>query len=534
MDRNNSINFDYAIKLNKMKVKPFETKEIEKKSCLRHEILDTISSCKNAYYGSSTVAWLAQKKNEECFKKSGFMFYSVKTNYTPPTASPTKADNLAVRYRSCFIDKDNGVTCFDYLRSLGSPLPDSCEDVVELEFTIGNIGERCIRLRQVEVSKNGDWNQELNLDHLSNAEKKLCGGEEISVYSKYTIDMCDMYNNGKTKTNYEFLINDQSVENEQFVLPDIGSLGLTGVPTIVPTIVPTVSANIIVRYVSCFIDRKSDLTCFDYLRSIGSPLPTSCPIDVELKFIVENTEDSETRCEKINVIKVSKNSGWKKPLSLDFLANDDRLLCGGENLSVYTEGSIDMCSMYRKGQTSINYDFFINEGSTGGDKFILPNINIIGLTNSPTSAPTEECAISLAIKCYFQPDNKIGKGRHKVPCDQINTTEGTCIRSIMFRHISVNVFEDETGQLNLLESSLRNGLKNLTLVSPDEPVILEPNKRFMFEYVMPNVNLCEEEGLTFHSTAHIEASWGAKTCSRTKRISYTSPAIPKEDKFMNL
>jgi len=524
MDKNNPIEFDYAIKLNKVKVKPFKTNVIEKKSCLRHEITDTISSCKNAQYGASTVAWLAQKKNEECFKKSGFMFYRVKTNYSPPTASPTKRDDLKVRYKSCFIDKDSDVTCSDYLRSLGSPLPDSCEIVVEFEFIIGNDGEKCRRVNQVEVSRNGGWNKVLNLSHLSNAQKKLCGGDKISVYSKYTMDMCNMYKIGRTKMNYEFLINDQFVGNEQFILPKIESLGLTAVPTSAPT-APT---NIVVSYDSCFIDRNSDLTCFDYLRSLGNPLPSSCPIDIELKFIIKNKEKYGKRCEKMNDIKVSKNSGWKKSLSLDFLTNDERLLCGGENISVYKEGSIDMCRMYSQNQATIYYDFYINERSTGGDKFILPPINTLNLTSPPTNAPTEECAISLAIKCYFQPDHKIGKGRHTVPCDQINTTEGICIRSVMFRHLSVNVFEDEPGQLNLLKSSLRNGEVDLELVSPDNPVILNPSERFKLEYVIPEVNLCKEEGLTFESTAHIEASWGSKTCSRTKRISYISPIIPFE------
>jgi len=245
-------------------------------------------------------------------------------------------------------------------------------------------------------------------------------------------------------------------------------------------------------------------------------------------FIVKNNEKSGKRCERMNAINVSKNSGWKKSLPLDFLTNDERLLCGGENISVYKEGSIDMCSMYSKKQATINYDFYINERSTGGDKFILPPINTLNLTSPPTSAPTEECAISLAIKCYFQPDHKIGKGRHTVPCDQFNTTEGTCVRSVMFRHLSVNVFEDEPGQLNLLKSSLRNGEVDLELVSPDKPVILNPSERFKFEHVIHEVNLCKEVGLTFESTAHIEASWGSKTCNRNKRISYTSPIIPVE------
>jgi len=328
-----------------------------------------------------------------------------------------------------------------------------------------------------------------------------------------------MYNVGKTKMDYEFLINNQSFGKEQLILPSLGSLGLTGVSTSLPTD-PT---NTVVTYDSCFIQTTSDLICFDYLRTLGSPLPTTCPINSILKFIIKNNENSEKRCENIDNIKVSKNSGWKKSLSLDSLRNDERLLCGGENISVYKEGTIDLCRMYSQRHAVVNYDFYINERSIGGDKFILPPITSLNLTSLPTSAPTEECAISLAIKCYFQPDRKIGKGRHTVPCDQISTTEGTCIRSIMFRHLTVNVFENEPGQLNLLTSSLRNGEVNLELVSPDKPVILRPSEKFKFEYVIPEVNICKEKGLVFESTAHIEATWGSKTCSRTKRISYTSP-----------
>merc|ERR1712048_1435975 len=184
--------------------------------------------------------------------------------------------------------------------------------------------------------------------------------------------------------------------------------------------------------------------------------------------------------------------------------------------------TIDLCRMYNQGDLSINYNFYLNERSLGSDKFTLPPLNTLNLTSPPTSSPTEEFAISLAIKCFFQP-HKIGKGRHTVPCDQISTTEGTCIRSIMFRHLTVNVFENEPGQLNLLTSSLRNSEVNLELVSPDKPVILRPSEKFKFEYVIPEVDLCKEKGLTFESTAHIEATWGTKTCSRTKRISYKSP-----------
>merc|ERR1739845_154258 len=150
--------------------------------------------------------------------------------------------------------------------SLGSPLPQSCDIVVELEFIIINKGKKCRRVSQVEVSKRGSKNKVLRLDHLSNTQKKLCAGDKVPVYSKYSLDMCNMYNVGKTKMDYEFLINNQSFGKEQLILPSLGSLGLTGVSTSLPTD-PT---NTVVTYDSCFIQTTSDLICFDYLRTLGS------------------------------------------------------------------------------------------------------------------------------------------------------------------------------------------------------------------------------------------------------------------------
>merc|ERR1712137_619349 len=117
----------------------------------------------------------------------------------------------------------------------------------------------------------------------------------IPVYSNYSLDMCNMYSIGKTKIDYKFLVNNQPSGKEQLILPKLSSLGLTGISTTLPNN-PT---NTVVTFDSCFIHETSDVSCFDYLGTLSTPLPLTCPMNVRLNFVIKNNEKSEKRCENI-------------------------------------------------------------------------------------------------------------------------------------------------------------------------------------------------------------------------------------------